>query len=380
AGLLFLVYLSCTNPGVVPASPTNNPSSVSDITNNSAGMEKEAWKVKWDHLIKEAKKEGVLAIYSTAGAEVRNGIARPLQEKFGLRLEYVSGKGAEISQRLNSERRAGIYLADIYIGGTSTLLNQLKPAGILDPLEPEMFLPEVLDPIVWYGGGIRWRDKDKSAISFLTYVIPPLVINTTLVSPNEIKSYRDLLNPKWKGKMIQNDPTVAGIGLTFFRIIGGQIMGYDYMKELVKQEPLILRDQRLQVEWVAQGKYAIAVAPTQEIVTYFKDSGAPLAYVLPVEGGWVAAGSGNIALVNRAPHPNAARLAINWLLTREAQIPIRKAMGVSSARLDVPTEGLDPATLIKPGIKYIAANSEEMELRAAEDKKLAEEIFGSLMK
>lgn len=382
ASILFLVYLSCTKSGAVPTITDGNlsTSSVSDIANKSTGMEKEAWKVKWDNLLKEAKKEGVLAMYSTAGTEVRDALAVPLQKYLGLRLEYTAGKGAEISQKLSSERRSGLYLVDIYIGGTSTTLNQLKPAGMLDPLEREIFLPEDLDPGAWYGAGLRWRDKEKTAVSFLTYVVPPLVGNITLVRPDEIKSYRDLLNPKWKGKIAMNDPTVAGIGLTFFRIVGGELMGYDFMRELSKQEPVILRDQRLQVEWVAQGKYAMIIAPTQAIVTYFVNAGAPLAYFLPAEGGWVAAGSGNIALMNRAPHPNAARLAVNWILTKEAQTLISKAVGVSSARMDVPTDGLDPATLIKPGIRYVDANLEEMELKADEDKKLAADIFANLMK
>lgn len=374
--LIASLLLSCAAK-VVPAEKSVSPETVK-LEAQPAG--KEPWQIKWDSLLKEAKKEGVLAMYSTAGTEVRDALTETLQKNFGLRLEYTAGKGAEISQKLASERRAGIYMVDIYIGGTSTTLNQLKPAGMLDPLEREIFLPENLDSKAWYGGGLRWRDKDRTALSFLTYVVPPLVVNTNLVGAGEIKSYRDLLNPKWKGKLAMNDPTVAGIGLTFFRIVGGEIMGYDYMKELVKQEPLILRDQRLQVEWVAQGKYAIAVAPTQALITSFINIGAPLAYVLPAEGGWVAAGSGNIALVNRAPHPNAARLALNWVLTKEAQTLISKAVGVSSARMDVPTKGMDPATLIKPGMKYIDANLEEMELKADADKKLAVDIFGHLMK
>lgn len=370
---LFLLA-ACASQRIAP------PSAPEPISKAPFSSAPEAWQIKWDNLAKEARKEGILTMYSTSGTEVRDGIARPLQEKFGLRLEFVTGKGAEVSQRLTSERRAGIHLADIYIGGSTTILTQLKPAGMLDPMEPEIFLPEVLDPKVWYGGGLRWKDKDKSAISFITFAVPPLTINTTLVRPDEIKSYRDLLNPKWKGKIILNDPTVAGVGLRFFLIVGGIIMSHDFMRELVKQQPIILRDQRQQVEWLAQGKYAIAVTTKPEIAADFMNTGAPIAYVNPVEGLWTSGGSGNLALMNRAPHPNSARLFINWFLSRESQTFFVKGYGAPSARLDVPTEGLDPATLIKPGIKYIEGDSEEIELGSVEQRKLAVEIFAPLMK
>lgn len=376
--VLALALLAGCAPG--NKAPAVAPESASSASKEISPSSAEGWQVKWDNLLKEAKKEGILSMYSTGGGEIRDAIIKPIQEKLGLKLEFITGKGAEVSQRLISERRSGIYLADVYIGGSTTILTQLKPAGMLDPMEKDIFLPEALDPKAWYGGGLKWKDKDRSAISFITFAVPPLTINTTLVKPDEIKSYKDLLNPKWKGKIILNDPTVAGVGLRFFLIAGGIIMGHDYMRELVKQEPLILRDQRQQVEWVAQGKYAIVVTTKPEIVADFVKAGAPLAHITPSEGMWTSAGSGNLALINRAPHPRAAQAFINWVLTRDAQILFSKAYGAPSARTDVPTEGLDPATLVKPGIKYIEGDAEEIELGSVEQRKLAVEIFGPLMK
>ncbi len=373
---LFLVA-GCTPKNITPAVA---PEPISKTFTAISSSSTDGWQLKWDNLAKEARKEGILTMYSTSGNEVRDGIAKPLQEKFGTRLEFITGKGADISQRLTSERRAGINLADVYIGGSTTILTQLKPVGMLDSMEPLIFLPEVLDPKAWYGGGLRWKDKDKSAISFITFAVPPLTINTTLVRPDEIKSYRDLLNPKWKGKIILNDPTVAGVGLRFFLIVGGIIMDHDFMRELVKQQPIVLRDQRQQVEWLAQGKYAIAVTTKPEISADFMTAGAPIAYVNPVEGMWTSSGSGNLALMNKAPHAKAATLFINWFLSRESQTFFVKGYGAPSARLDVPTEGLDPATLIKPGIKYIEGDSEEIELGSVEQRKAAVEIFAPLMK
>lgn len=366
--VLFLL-ISCAPKAAVPETVLKSVSSTPAIS-------REPWQERWEKLLQEAKKEGVLTMYNSAGGEVRDALTKPLQEKLGLRLEYVTGRGAEISQRLLSERRSGIYLADIYLGGSTTIMTQLKPNGMVVPLdEKEIFLPEALDPKSWYWGELHWKDKDHTTISFINFAVPPVTVNTNLVGLEEIKSYRDLLNPRWKGKITMNDPTTAGIGLRFFLIVGGKIMGYDYMKELARQQPVILRDQRQQVEWLAQGKYPIGTTTQTNITNDFQRAGAPLAYVQPVEGGWTSSGSGNVALYDRAPHPRAARAFINWLLTKEGQSIFVKGYGAPSARLDLPVQGLDPATLVKPGVKYIEGDAEEIELGSVEQRKLAVEIF-----
>lgn len=375
--LSLLVLAACASQSIAPPSA---PEPISKAPVTRLQPHSGEWQTKWDNLLKAARKEGVLSMYSTQGSPVRDGISKPLQEKLGLRLEFVTGKGEEISQRLLTERRAGIYIPDVYIGGATSVLTLAKPMGVLAPLEPEIFLPEALDTKAWYGGELRWIDKDKLLLAFITYQVIPITINTSLVKPDEIKSYRDLLNPKWKGKIVINDPTVTGTGEKFFLIVGGIIMGYDFMKELVKQEPVITRDQRQQVEWLAQGKYPIATTTKPEIVADFQKAGVPLAYASPMEGMWTSAGGGNVALYDRQPHPNASRAFINWLLTKEGQTVFSKALGVPSARMDVPAEGFDQSLLLRPGVKYESGDSEELLLKAPEERKITLEIIAAMKK
>lgn len=373
---LFLLA-ACAAQTVAPPS-VSEPISKAPVTD--ARPAPGDWQTKWDNLLKAAKKEGVLSMYSTQGTQVRDGIFKPLQEKLGLRLEWVTGKGEEMNQRLITERRAGIYIPDVYIGGATSVLTLTKPSGALAPMEPEIFLPEALDSKAWFGGELRWIDKEKLLLAFITYQVIPITINKSLARPDEIKSYRDLLNPKWKGKIVINDPTVTGTGEKFFLIAGGIIMGYDFMRELVKQEPAITRDQRLQVEWLAQGKYPIGTTTKPEIVADFQKAGVPLAYVSPAEGMWTSAGGGNVSLYDRQPHPNSSRAFINWLLTKEGQTVFSKALGVPSGRIDVPTEGLDQNLLLQPGVKYVSGDSEELLLKAPEERKITLEIVAPLLR
>lgn len=372
--MVLLVLVACV-PQAAPA-PVATPVAVAPLSQAPA---KEGWEVEWDKVMEAAKKEGSVVFSSTAGAEVRAPVASAFKGKYGLRVESVGARGGEISEKLKAERRAGLHLVDVYIGGPTTVLTDLKPAGVLDPLEPALILPEVKDPKVWWRGQLPWGDKDHYLISFTQYPSSTYAINTELVRAEELKSYRDLLNPKWKGKMVMNDPTLPGAGNTWFARVGYIIMSLDFLRELAKQEPVILRDQRLQVEWLAHGKYAIAIAPDTTPMAYFGKAGAPVSYVTPVEGLVLAAGHGNVSLVNRAPHPNAAKVFINWLLSREGQEVWSRATLNPSVRLDVSSEHVEPEKRREPGVKYYVQD-EEFYLANPEQVKVAKEIFGHLLK
>lgn len=341
---------------------------------------KQAWEVKWEKVVEGARKEGVVVVFGSASGEIGRSLAKPLWEKFGLRLEYLSGGGGELAQKLSSERRAGLYLADIYMGGNTTMMMSLKPAGYFSPLEPEIILPEVLDTKLWYGGKLRFVDKDNLILSFIVYANDTITINTDLVRPGEIKSYKDLLEPRWKGKIIMDYPAAAGLGQKFVHMVGKYILNYDFLGELAKQEPILLRDKRLPVQWLAQGKYPIALVAYTDVVSEFKKSGAPIDDLTPLEGTWTTSGHGNIAVMNKPAHPDAARVFINWTLTKEGQSVYTKAYGASSRRLDVSTEGLDQDMLIRPGVRYVEGDSEQVALESPQQVDIAKQIFGHLMK
>ncbi|MBI4331128.1 MAG: extracellular solute-binding protein [Chloroflexi bacterium] len=339
----------------------------------------QGWEREWQNVTAAARKEGKIVVYSSSGYGPRDALAPGFTEKFGIPIDWVTARSAELSPKIATERRAGLFIPDVYQGGSPSIVQDLKPRGFLDPTGPILFLPEVTDASLWVNSGINFVDKDRMIVSYAATTSTPLAYNTDLVQAGEIKSYKDLLSPKWKGKLMLNDPTLNGPGADWYGVVR-EMLGLDFMRQLVMQEPSIAVDHRLQTEWLARGKYPMLIAPNDAMVTEFKKVGAPVKGLVPVEGTSLKSGSGSIALMNGAPHPNAARLYINWLLTREAQIILQRTQGEQSARLDVPTDTLDPEKVRQGGVKYVYTGSEEYLLNRVALMKEAKEIFGSLMK
>lgn len=341
-----------------------------------------SWEVEWERILFLAKKEGKIVIYGTFDPSVRTMIVKTLKEKFGLDAEIVVGRGAEMARKLLSERNAGIYNADVYVGGGNTIFNEFLPANILDPLEPLIFLPDIMDTKNWFNGEILFLDKEKRALVMFGFPSNPMVINTNLVRKDEIKSYEGMVNPKWKGLIVMLDPTTAGFGLNLFRTLAFKFLGLDYWREMIKQDLVIVGDQRQLVEFVARGKMAIGLAPSSGIVRNFQEAGAPIKRIVPpasASQSGLNAGSGIVAYINRAPHHNASRLFMNWLLGREGQTLYSKATTYQSRRLDVPTDHVAPEDIRQPGIKYFAEDDIEWMKTQPEHLKIAKEFFAPLL-
>lgn len=177
--------------------------------------------------------------------------------------------------------------------------------------------------------------------------------------------------------MIMNDLTIGGPGTNWFKGMMG-MMGLDYLKNLAKQEPLMNRDMRLSVDWVTRGKYHIGIALNTSIAFEFIKVGAPIKMWLPKEGGYLLSGASSISMASKAPHPNAAKIFINWYLSKEGQEIFSRNSGEPSLRVDVPPESIPPIEVPQPGVKYYSLLIEE-NLPTEADQKLAAEIFGHLM-
>ncbi|MBI4334338.1 MAG: extracellular solute-binding protein [Chloroflexi bacterium] len=371
--MMVLALGACAAPG---AKETPPPAA----TKSSQAAGGQPWEGQWQDVLAAAKKEGRVSVYTANGVWVREALESRFSERYRIELDFLTARGAELTAKIDTERRAGLHVPDLYVGGSTAPLTQLKPKGYLDEIEPLLLLPEVTSPAAWFGNGVNYVEKDRMIVAFVATTVHPVALNSDLVRPGEIKSYTDLLQPRWKGKLLLTDMTIDGPGLDWYSSSRQMGLDLDFMRRLVMQEPVIIRDHRVNVEWLARGKYPVFIGPHDATLTEFKDAGAPVTQLVPVEGTWLKSGGGSVSLMNRAPHPNAARVFINWLLTREAQVLYQKGSGQQSARLDVPPEPLAPDKVRQDGVKYFNAGSEESQLAREGFVKEAREVFVKLLK
>jgi len=337
---------------------------------------KPAWQQDWQKTLAAAKQEGAVRIYAVIGPAQQEAIKKGFMAAHGINIEFLSGRGRDLRARILTERQTGLHLADIYWDAAPSMLRELKPVGAIDPMKPLLVLPEVVDPLVWYGGRHLYADKEeRCAIALCYFPNLSVVVNTNLVKPEDIKTNSDLLNPKWKGKIVLYDPTIGGPGMVWFSLVS-KALGDEFMEKFAKQEPVISRDPRQMVEWVVRRKYSILVAAHHAAVGEFLKAGAPIRFFLPNDVSYAGMGTTVLALINKAPHPNAAKVFLNWILTKDGLTICSKAFMLQSTRLDVPTDHLNSTSLRQPGVVYINSENEEAASGFRAAMREAAKIFG----
>ncbi|MDZ4247112.1 MAG: extracellular solute-binding protein, partial [Dehalococcoidia bacterium] len=209
-------------------------------------------------------------------------------------------------------------------------------------------------------------------------------INTDLVKPGEIQSWQDLLKPQFKGKIVWSDPSISGSGFNgFCTNLINKVTDENYYRQLVATQDITLaRNLRQAAEWLARGKYAVAVSIPGGALAPFFNSGAHITHVPVKEGTYLSYDGGVVGIAAQAPHPNAAKVYVNWLLSRDGQVLAQQAAKYMSARNDIQTEDVHPQSRRVPGERYfVSANSMEKWLMEEQPKyyALAKEIFAPLM-
>ncbi|MDP2644483.1 MAG: extracellular solute-binding protein [Desulfobacterales bacterium] len=341
------------------------------------------WEAQWQKTLEAGKKEGKVTVYGSDMGSVLRKHAPVFGKKFGIELEITSGRGSQLGQRLRREKTAGMHLADVVMAGGNSILSY-KKMGITEPMDNKLILPEVTDPKLWYTlDRLPWMDDDRHLFPFLAYPTRDIAINTDLVKQGEIQSWQDLLKPQYKGKIVWNDPSVAGSGFNGLSTnIMNNVTDENYYRQLVGTQGVTLsRDQRQMAEWLAKGKYAVSVSVPGPPIAAMLNAGAHIAHVTVKEGTYLSYGGGIVGMAAQAPHPNAAKVFVNWLLNKDGQAFAQKAMKYMSARNDISTEEVNPENRRIPGERYfVAANSMEKWLEGEQKKflALAKEIFGPL--
>ena len=315
------------------------------------------WESEWAKIVAAGKQEGKVVLYGGYNPIYRD-YSRTFEKKFpGIKVEFVPGGGSQHAVRILAERRAGKYLADVVMGGATTFQNY--PDGTFDPLLPHLILPEVKDPSAWLGGGLPFIDAaGKYVLSSRGSVGRGIAYNTKLVKPKEIQAWRDLLKPQWKGKILrQNRRNAVSNTLIFF--YHSKELGPQFLKDLFSDKRVLETQNRRQaINWLAEGKVLLYLDATPRGINKAKKKGLPVDFIRhPLkEASLIAGGYCCMAILDRAPHPNASKVLINWMLSKEGQIEYQKVTKENSLRVDIPKNGLRKSIVPQPGGKYFHAD------------------------
>lgn len=259
-------------------------------------------------LVAAAKKEGKVVWYTSVDLPVAEKVGKAFEAKYpGIDVK-VERTGAErVFQRIGQEYAAKIHAVDAVNSSDASHFIVWKRDGILAPFVPEdvakNYPTEQCDPDGMFAS---WR----ASLSVIAY-------NTKLVKPEEApKSFKDLLDPKWSGKMVKAHPSYSGTILTAtFQI--ARDLGWGYLEALSKQKIMQVQSSTEPPKKLGLGERAVMADGNEYNLFQMKDKGEPVEIVYPTEGTPLVVGPSGI--MKDAPNPNAARLFHAFCFTVECQ-------------------------------------------------------------
>lgn len=336
-----------------------------------AAAEKPSWEVEWRRTVEAAKKEGQVTLYGSSAPMLiaDSGVFQKAYPE--IKVVKVSVRGSsEALERLMAERRAGQYLADLFLGGSTTILELHRARG-LDPIKPALILPEVLDESKWLGGAHAYLDPDAKYV--FIYIAHPQTgsvhYNTKLVDPKQFHSFWDYVNPKWKGKIEMRDIRTGGTGSSNAKFFYYHPeLGPKFLRRLFSEMQMTLfRDNRQSVDWLATGRFAMCFFCYPQETAKAQKQGLPIDEIKQMmkEGAGLTSHSGQIGLINRAARPNAAKVFVNWLLSRDGQMTLQRVYsegrrGASnSRRIDIPKDMIPQEDRLVEGVEYLDVETPE---------------------
>lgn len=332
----------------------------------------DGWKVEWEKVLAAARKEGVVVVSGPPGAFQRRAITEGWARWFpDIRLEYTGGRGRDVVSKVVRERTAGIYNFDIILASTSPTVFALVPINALAPLRDAIIMPDIVDDKTWYDSfEAGFMDKEKR------YFFNPMgtggqgvgFVNRDCISREVFSEMADLVKPQLKGKLVWYDPTGPGTASRSTWLIS-MVMGEDWLKNVFQNHGVIFaRSYRQMTDWLVSCKVYFAFGMTNDVLEQMQKQGIGTrvedlvgpAYTGKINPGG-AGGNESIGWYNNAPHPNAAKVFVNWFLSRDFQQFYADIVKDNSRRVDVKPG--DPKHVMEKGKEYFSWSTEEATVR-----------------
>lgn len=339
-----------------------------------------ASKAEWDRTVAAAEKEGSVVINSQPNLVWRDFILREFAKAYPkIEVNFSMIPSEQFIGRVRVERQADKYLWDLGAAGAAAGFALYKD-GAIDPLLPELILPEVNRPEAWGGWDEAFVDiPRKYVFSMSAFVLSPYY-NAAHVPPDKVAQLglRVMLDPAYAGKTAWHDPAIAGGGQSYATLM--RTLGDDDLRKLiVDQKAMLFAQQQQVVEAMARGTAWFGIGPSvRALIAPYVQAGAIKqadiqAFGNKPEVSIISIAGNCLYVLNRRPHPNATRVFINWMLQKDVQSSLAKAIEQDSRRQDIPPVAAQGEARIK-GAKYSVPQREEAFSQLLADAKFVDEL------
>ncbi|GAA5146060.1 hypothetical protein GCM10025768_04120 [Microbacterium pseudoresistens] len=259
-----------------------------------------------DALVEAAKEEGSLTVYASAAeSTIQDAIAAFNEEYPEIQVDYFRGAGTALFNRFETEAEAGSVVADVF-------MPTIQPSFISD--HPEWFIP-MTDEVLPTAVELDWPADFRTEYTIQTIVEEIVVIYNTNNVSDPPKTWEEALDPAYKGKIILVDPEASPSYMSWYAI-ARDAFGDDFIRALGEMDPIWVDTGATGAQQVATGSKDIVIPTYPSHATGLMAEGAPIDYernLDPTQGITTS-----VAITADAPHPNAAKLFANWLLTPAA--------------------------------------------------------------
>lgn len=304
----------------------------------SATADAQSWQEDWAATVAKAKGQPLVVVHAEGGAFGQ--VLAAFAQKFGVDVQATIGRPSSILARMQTEQKNQQFVWDIWMGGTSNMVNAAAPAGMLEPMEKYFILPEVMEASNWRHPDFIFGDSGRTAFAFVSKLEFFVTRNTKVLPEVKVESWDDLLNPKLKGKISIRDASVPNATIFALATAYGA-KGPDFMRKFFKEQDVKVFENPQQLDAsIIRGGQAVAFGMLEETLDRCRtDGGCKDIELIRPFGASISTG---MSVPKNPPHPDAAKLWVNWLLSREGQQAWVDAwakfntQGAVSMRKDVP--------------------------------------------
>jgi iron(III) transport system substrate-binding protein len=344
-------------------------------------LAREPWEDEWEKVLNAARKEGTVFVSGPPAAMQREIVTAEWAKAFpDIKLEYTAARGTQILAKVVRERASGLYNWDVILASTDPVVLTLPPINALAPLRDALIIPDRSDDKNWIGGFAEgFVDADKKYFYSANGAGGMTLgfVNRECVSKEAFNKTQDMAKPEFKGKIVWFDPSRPGSGSRSTWHLTKWV-GEDWLKDMFLNHDVVFsRDYRQMTEWLVTCSKPITIGMPMDILDQMQKQGIGLkveeltgpAYLGEHQPGW-AGGNEDIGWYNNAPHPNAAKVFVNWFLSREYQQAYATGWHMNSRRIDTTPGDPNPLHTLKPDVKYVSWGDEAAirQLKALEER------------